>query len=253
MHLTTTGIVLREVNYKESDKILTILTRDAGKMTVNARGCRRKNSAIAAVSQQLCYSEFTLYEYRGRWGIREGELLREFRGVRTDLEKLCLGAWFAELTEALTVEEVESPEILRLLLNSLYALEELNKPAAQVKAAFELKMMALAGYEPMVLGCGVCGREPDQPRFHLAQGTLHCPECRGKLGQGVSLPLDAQAVAAMRYVLYGEEKRLFSFRIPQKSLELMGAATEAFALTQLERGFRTLDFYKQLSLAENRI
>ena len=74
MHLNTTGIVLREVNYKESDKILTLLTRDEGKLTVSARGCRRKNSPIAAVSQQLCCSDFTLYEYRGRWSIREGEL-----------------------------------------------------------------------------------------------------------------------------------------------------------------------------------
>ena len=105
MHLNTTGIVLREVNYKESDKILTLLTRDEGKLTVSARGCRRKNSPIAAVSQQLCCSDFTLYEYRGRWSIREGELRQEFRHVRSDLDKLSLGAWFAELSEALTRSE----------------------------------------------------------------------------------------------------------------------------------------------------
>lgn len=246
MHLTTTGIVLREVNYKESDKILTVLTRDAGKLTLSARGCRKKSSATAAVSQLLCYSELTLYEYQGRWNIREGELLREFRTVRGDLDKLCLGSWFAELTEALTAEDVPAPEILSLLLNSLYALEELNKPEALVKAAFELKMMALAGYEPMLACCGVCGSEPEEPRFHLSQGALHCPGCRDKLGPGISLPLDREALAAMRYVLYGDEKRLFSFRIPEPSLRKMGAAAEAFVLTQLERGFRTLDFYKQM-------
>ena len=53
MHMTTAGIVLREVNYKESDKILTVLTRDAGKLTISARGCQRKNSPVAAVSQLL--------------------------------------------------------------------------------------------------------------------------------------------------------------------------------------------------------
>lgn len=246
MHMTTTGIVLREVNYKESDKILTVLTRDGGKLTVNARGCRRKNSPIAAPSQLLCYSELTLYEYQSRWSLKEGEILREWRGVRGDLDQLSLATWFAELTEALTAEDVPAPELLRLLLNSLYALDELQKPLKLVKAAFELKMMALAGYEPMLMCCAVCGGEVSEPRFHLSQGALHCPHCREKLGPGISMPLDAPALAAMRHVLYGEEKKLFSFRIPESSLNKMSAVTEAYVLTQLERGFRSLDFYKQM-------
>ncbi len=248
MHLTTTGIVLREVNYKESDKILTVLTRDNGKLTVSARGCRRKNSPIAAVSQLLCYSELTLYEYQNRWAIKEGEVLREWRGVRGDLNKLSLGTWFAELTETLTVEDLPAPEVLRLLLNSLFALDELDKPLAQVKAAFELKMMALAGYEPMLSGCAVCGGQPTQPRFHLSQGAIHCPGCRDPLGAGISMPLDEAALAAMRHVTGGEEKKLFSFRLGEESLGKLAAVTEAYVLTQLERGFRTLDFYKHLSL-----
>lgn len=253
MHMTTTGIVLREVNYKESDKILTVLTRDEGKLTVSARGCRRKNSATAAVSQLLCYSELTLYEYQNRWSLKEGELLREWRGVRGDLDKLALGSWFAELTEALTAENLPAPELLRLLLNALYALDELDRPLRLVKAAFEAKMMALAGYEPALACCAVCGGEPEEPRFHLQQGALHCQRCRDKLGPGISLPLDAGSLAALRHVVCGEEKKLFSFRIPEPSLRKLGALTEAYVLTQLERGFRTLDFYKQFSLQETEL
>lgn len=246
MHMTTTGIVLREVNYKESDKILTILTGDGGKLTVNARGCRRKNSAIAAPSQLLCYSDLTLYEYQNRWNLKEGEVLREWRHLRGDLDKLSLATWFAELTEALTVEDLPAPEVLRLLLNSLYALDELNKPLELVKAAFEGRMMALAGYEPMLEGCAVCGGETADPRFHLGQGVLHCPRCREALGSGISMPLDAPALAAMRHVVGGAEKKLFSFRLPEISLHKLSAVTEAYVLTQLERGFRSLDFYKQM-------
>lgn len=246
MHLNTTGIVLREVNYKESDKILTLLTRDEGKLTVSARGCRRKNSPIAAVSQQLCCSDFTLYEYRGRWSIREGELRQEFRHVRSDLDKLSLGAWFAELSEALTVEDVPAPEVLSLLLNSLYAMDALGKSPKLCKPVFELKMMALSGFEPDLTCCAVCGGEPEKPRLHLKQGALHCSGCRAALGEGISMPLDAACLAAMRHVLYGDPKRLFSFRLAEESLNRMSAACEAYVLTQLERGFRTLDFYKQM-------
>ena len=66
MHTTTKALVLRAVDYKESDKILTLLTQDMGKLTASARGARRKGSALAAGCQLLCWSEMVLFEYRGR-------------------------------------------------------------------------------------------------------------------------------------------------------------------------------------------
>jgi len=248
MHIVTHALVLREVNYKESDKILTVLTRENGKMTLSARGCRKKGSAIAAASQLLVWSEMTLYEYQGRWAIKEANTDREFLGMRNDLEKLALGCYFAEMAELLTVEDVPAPELLSLLLNSLHALDKLDKPAALIKAAFELKVMCLAGYEPILDACAICGTEPEQPRFHLSEGVLHCAACREEVGEGISMPLTPAALSAMRHVAYGDPKRLFSFQLDEGSLHRMGDACEAYVLTQLERGFGTLDFYKQMSL-----
>ena len=88
MHITTKALVLRDVDYKESDKILTLLTQELGKVTASARGCRKKGSPIAAGCQLLCWSEMVLYEYQGRWVVKEANTEREFRGVREDLEKL---------------------------------------------------------------------------------------------------------------------------------------------------------------------
>ena len=82
MHLTTNALVLREVNYKESDKILTLLTEKEGKLTVSARGCRKKDSPIASACQLLAWGEFTLYEYNGRWAVKETASERLFDGVR---------------------------------------------------------------------------------------------------------------------------------------------------------------------------
>ena len=69
MHVKTQGLVLREVKYKESDKILTVLTAEGGKRTVKARGCRRRDSRVAASAQLLVYSEMTLFEYRDFWSM----------------------------------------------------------------------------------------------------------------------------------------------------------------------------------------
>jgi len=249
MHITTKALVLRGVDYKESDKILTLLTADLGKITASARGCRKKGSPIAAGCQLLCWSEMVLYEYQGRWAVKEAVTGREFRGVREDLEKLALACYLSEVTETLALDEMPCPELLSLTLNSLHALEKLNKPQPLIKAAFELKAMCLAGYEPLLDGCAVCGEEiAEDPRFHLREGILHCASCRSELGDGISMPLDEGALGAMRHVAWGDPKRLFSVVLGEDSLKRFADVSEAYLHTQLERGFHTLDFYKSIKL-----
>lgn len=247
MRLTTQGIVLREVNYREADKILTVLTRDYGKRTVKAPGCRRKNSKLTAGSQLLVYSEMTLQERGEFTTLSEADPQSQFWSVRQDLEKLALASYFAEATESASQEGEECAELLSLLLNSLYALDKLDKPPELVKAAFELKLLALTGYEPLLDGCAVCGvPEPADARLNLSQGILHCARCRAQVGGGVSMPLSPAALAAARHIVGGNPKKLFSFSLAPESMELLGDAAEAFLMTQHERGFRTLDYLKQI-------
>ena len=158
MHRVVEGVVLRETDTKEADKILTVLTKTEGTISVIARGARRKNSRIAAASQLLVYSEMTLFQ-KGNWSILdEASTIELFSGVRQDIELLALGSYFAEMTELLTEEDVPAPEVLSLLLNALYALGTLHKNPMQVKAAFELRLFALSGFEPLLDSFAVCGR-----------------------------------------------------------------------------------------------
>ena len=247
MHITTQGLVLREVSYKESDKILTVLTAEGGKRTVKARGCRRKNSPLAASAQLLVYSDMTLFAYQDRYTLNEAESLRQFWHVKSDVELLALGSYFAEVMEAVSVEGRPDPAAMSLILNSLHALDKLDRPQALVKAAYEMKLMALEGYEPLADACAVCGRpDPEQPMLHLAEGVLHCAACKSEVGEGPSLPLTEGTLSALRHILYGDPKRLFSFQLDQKGLDCLARVCEGFLRTQLDRGFRTLDFYHEL-------
>ncbi len=246
MHKTTEALVLRATDYRESDQILTLFTRDLGKLTASARGVRKKNSPLAAGCQLLCWSELVLFDYQGRWSVKESASRRQFRGLRRDLERFALACYFADVAQLLAVEGEPFPELLSLTLNSLHALDEMDKPPALVKAAFELKAMCLAGYEPMLEGCCFCGaREPSEPRLHLREGALSCAKCLGAGEEGETCPLDAQALSAMRHVAYGDPKRLFSFPAEGEGLARLSAAAEGYLLAQLERGFRTLDYYKE--------
>lgn len=243
------GLVLRETDTKETDKILTVLTAELGKIPVIARGARRKNSRIAAVSQLLTYGELTVF-HRGNWYILDdGETRELFQGVRQDLELLSLAAYFAELTEALTTENRESGQLLPLLLNALYALGTLHKDPQLVKAAFELRILALCGFEPLCRGCAVCGaQEPREPMLDVVRGMVHCRSC--KEPGGLSMPLPGDTLTALRHILECPPKRLYSFTLPQPQLHSLGNAAEAFVAAQLERSFRTLDYYRSIRLPD---
>ena len=246
MHIKTKGIILREVNYKEADKILTVLTEE-GKFTVKARGCRRKNSPLAAASQLLAYSEMTLFSYRDHMQLNEAASLEQFWGCRKDVELLALGSYFAEVTEAAAEEGQKDEGLLPLLLNCLYALGTLHKPQALVKAAFELRLLAIAGYAPDLDGCCVCGKEqPEEARLVLRDGVLRCASCRTEETGGIALPVGEETLLAMQYITACPPKKLLSFSLEGEALEQLGQVCEAYLMTQLERGFRTLDFYKQL-------
>ena len=247
MHIVTRGIVLREVPYKETDKILTVLAEGQGRVTVKARGCRQKNSPLAAGSQLLVYSEMTWYEYQGRWTLQEAATLQEFRGVREDLTKLALGSYFAEVCEAVAVEGEDNQALLSLILNSLYALDKLDKPLELVRAAFDLRCMVIAGYAPLLDACAVCGvAEPEEPRLNLREGVLCCRGCQAETGAGRLVNLTPEMLAGARHVAWGDPKRLFSFRLPDAQLEPFAALASDYLTAQLERDFRTLDFYKSV-------
>lgn len=245
MYLTIQGLVLRVTPYNDTDALLTVLSRDHGKLTVKARGLRRKNSPLVAPCQLLAYGEFVLFEYRDMYSINEAHSVELFQQLRKDLSKLSLGTYFAQAAEVLSQEDLPNPELLSLVLNCLYALSKLDVTENQVKAVFELRSACISGYTPDLSSCHRCGST--QPnRFDIAEGRLECTGCRDPYSNGIRMPLTPGVLDAMRYICYCEAKRLFSFRAGAETLQELAHVTESYLTTQLERGFSTLDFYKSL-------
>lgn len=245
MYIKTEGIVLREVQYRDTDKILTVLTRQHGKLTLKARGIARKVSPLKSACQLLTYSEFTIFEYRGFSTINEAQAKEMFLPLRDNIERLSLASYFAQVAEVISQEDSPNPELLSLLLNSLHALAYLHKPQIQIKAVFELRAACLAGYEPDLSGCAVCANEQPE-RFNIALGVLQCTSCTGDGLQGIRMPVGPGTLQAMRHIVYGQRSKLFSFQVSEASMQELSHVTEAYLTAQLERSFFTLDFYKTL-------
>jgi len=225
MYINTTGIILREVAYKDSSKILTVLTADEGKLTISAHGAYRKNSKLAAVTNLLVFSEMTLLKKRDRWTMTEARSIEQFIGLRNDLKLLALGAYIAELTEAVSDEDSPNTELLPLCLNALYALSENIKAPEYVKPALELRLMMISGFKPMLIN------KDSASNTSLAEGTMR---------------LSAGALKAADYILGCDAKKLFSFTLNDDALKELSSKTENYLLAHLDRTFRTLDYYHKI-------
>lgn len=237
---------MREVRYKEADRILTVLTAERGKITIKARGALRKGSRMTAASQSLCFSEFTLFGNRGRWTANEGVCLEQFLGLREDIAQLALGAYFAEVLDTVCAEEMPAAETLQLALNALYALSRGIYAPEHIKSVFEMRLMCLEGFAPETDACGVCGREDvKEPLFSLGSGMVHCRDCAAPLDGGFAA-LDEGSLAAMRHIANAEAKKEFSFVIGEESERRLGGACEGFLRRQLDRAFYSLDYWKSV-------
>lgn len=243
MYLTTRALVLRVTDCNDRDALLTLLTAEYGKLTVKVRGLRRKNSPLSAPCQLLAYGEFTLFEYRGRYTVNDAHSIELFSPLRRDLTKLSLGTYFAQAAEVVSQEDLPNPELVSLVLNCLHALAALPEPEPKVKAVFELRLACIAGYQPDLYGCHVCGSQ-SPGLFDISGGRLECDGCRS--GGGIHLKVDGGILEAMRYICLCQPKRLFSFRMGEQKLQTLSGLTEAYLCAQLERGFSALDFYKSL-------
>ena len=242
MQIVERGLIIRETQYKEADVMLTVLTECAGKISVLARGAKRKSSKFSAAVQLLTYSEFTLYESAGRYTLNEAEPIELFYEIREDIVKLSLASYFAEVLDQAADEDTINPELLRLGLNSLYALSKTAIEKEKIKTVFELKIAQLAGYSPNVSNCGVCLRETDFSSLDVKNGSLLCKKC----DTGYHLNIDASVVDAMRFILSEDIKKIFSFSINQKSMKLLSNVTEEYLHFHFDRSFKTGTFYKSL-------
>lgn len=255
-HSEVKGLVLRTTDVGEYDRMLTVYTLERGVISVLAKNARSLKSHVMSSAMQFCYASFILSEKQDMCITREGTLIEGFHGLRDSLEGLALGCYVLEvLAEAATTEP--EPELLRLALNSLYAISNGIADAPRIKAAFEMRAATVLGFTPEVLGCSECGEREGELFFDITSGAVLCRECyRGaehadeQTSEGgeshMIYRLTPSACSALDYAIRAPLERLFSYTLAQDDLDCMSRAAEAYLLHHLERGFKTLDFYNEV-------
>lgn len=237
---TTTGLVLRATKTGEADRALLLLTPD-GLVSAMAKGALRMRSRLFSGTGLFCYSEFVLFEGKTMHVVDAASVKQVFWGLHEDVERMALAMYYAELAATLSPAGEEAAAQLRLLLNSLYFLSEGKRPPRQLKAVYELRAMTLAGFMPDLVACADCAKyEGGAFCFDAMSGCLYCAACAA--GRGLACNLDAPALAAMRYIVFSEDAKLFSFSVSPQAARQLGAVTQHWTLVCLNRPLRSLEF-----------
>ncbi len=251
------GLIIRIADFGESDRLLTVLTAEKGKILISAKASRSMQSKTRSLCNLFTYANFELYEKNGRRWLSGGAVNETFRGLSSDMTGFALASYIVQLADEITGEGVNAEGVLRMTLNTLYAIENKLKPYEQLKSAYEIFAACEAGVSPDMSECGIC-RKPFEGDgwLDVMNGSLVCSECQGKrnggaplpdtdpfMARNILLPVNGVCAAAWRYVSAAPLKRVFAFSIEGESLAMLSRATEGFIKNHLERSFEALEFY----------
>lgn len=248
MQLSTDGIIIKETDLAEADRTVGILTRECGLIYAYANGAKRVKSKLAAASSLLCYSNFQLFYHKDRYTVDEASTINLFYPIREDIDKLSLSTYLCELTRSLAPQGDRAEDFLRLLLNTLFFLEKEKRSRTFLKAVYELRILSMAGYMPDLVGCRDCGAfEGEQMYLLVDDGAILCEECKGRHPERVKAPLSPGMLGALRHIIYSDLDKLFSFSLPEESMEYLGKLIERYMHIITERTYLSLEFYHSLS------
>lgn len=263
MIFTTNALVLRSVDYGDYDRILTVLTAENGQISVLAKGARAQKSKLSFLAQPYIYVNLEIYRKNNMNWLRGGSVIEYFYGIHDDIVKLSLATYLADVARESTGEFVPAVDILRMTLNSYYAISKDKYPLELIKAVYEWRTAGYAGYMPDLSSCKRCHRIiPEQMYLDVMNGRIICSDCLNRSSKNYSasavyddikyernilIPMGIGAIEAAKYALTAMPERMFSFKIKNDSdMQDFGRAAEAFLLNHFEINFESLDFYKTI-------
>ena len=244
------AIILRHRDLGEADRIITLFSREHGKLRVSARGVRKLKSRLGGHVEPLIHASFLLVRGRTLDIVSQAQALETFPHIRGDLLTTTRGLYVAELVDLFSQEHEAQPALFSLLLEALHRLEG-GAPGDALLRAFEVGVLEVAGYRPVLDRCASCGRAIDSKErglgFGAALGGAVCSSCRTEQWEAMR-PLSSEALAALRLL---QQRGLDAAEDPMLDGEgPVGSELEALLRWHLryilERPVETVAFLDQL-------
>lgn len=246
------GIIIREADYGENDKIINILTDREGIVSAIVKRAKNVKCNKGSIVQCFSYCHFSFYVGKNGYIVDDFEILELFWNIRNNLYNLSLAQYFSQLCFAFSPDSNSSGELLRLFLNVLFYVANGKKSLSVLKVIFEIRGCTICGYMPNLIGCVRCkSYDCKDMYFSVGDGILVCGKCLKKLRNEeyrnfVGYKLSPAVFKALRYIVYSEFDKLFGFNISESFEKELEYISEKYIYYHIGSGFKALDFYKSL-------
>ena len=178
------AIVLRSINLSETDKLVSFMTDQFGKVKCVAKAARKIKNRFGAAIEPMSHIRLIYFgkENQTLYRLNHSDIIHSFQPIRDDLRKIYTGIYFNELVDTLTPDAHPDPNVFRLLLEGLLALEAMDG-LDTVSRLFEMRLMCLAGYTPQLSHCSICKRlvETERIGFSFEHKGIVCESCSFKI------------------------------------------------------------------------
>ncbi|WP_062513809.1 DNA repair protein RecO [Halobacillus sp. KGW1] len=212
------GLVIRTNDYGETHKVVTLMTREKGKIAVMARGAKKPKSRMSSVTQPFIHGMYLIHSGSGLGSMSQGEMLSSLRSIREDIVKTAYASYIAELTDKLMEEKQPDPFLFEQLLQTLTWMNEGKDPNI-LSMMYELKMFKKAGFAPVVDQCIHCGSQEGPFSFSIVEGGVLCFRCKGRDPEAYGLPEPLPKL--LRVFLHMDVKRLGTITMKEENKKLL--------------------------------
>lgn len=246
--IRVTGIVLSVFPIGENDRRVTILTKERGKLAAFAKGSRKPNHPLFGATQPLVMGEFMVTEGRTAAYLNSAEAKDHFPILRSDLEMIYYGTYFAELAEYFTVEGMDESNILNLLFVTLKAMEKQKLPLPLIRRIYEYRILQYYGIGLQVSRCFSCGKEEAFTRLSVEHGGVVCEDCARKLKSQLTglTRLSPAVLYALRYVSFTPLTSLYGFLLKDEIFAEFSWIIKHFMRLHVNHRFRSAQMLDSL-------
>jgi len=245
--IKTKGIVMKEYTIGESDKFISIFTKLNGKLMINAPYAKRHNRGLASGTQVFVYAQFVIQETKGNYKLIQVDIIEAFHDLRNDLIRLAYSAYVLEFVDVTMEENLNSPDVLRLMVRTLQAMcKDTIKPNI-IRHIFELKHMCLLGFMPNVFSCNICGlshEECTRVYFDITQGGIVCGDC--SVPSQYRFNILKGTLHTMQYIVSVHIDELFMFTVSEQVLFEYNKIMSTYISFYIDKKFKTLKFIEDI-------
>lgn len=241
--IKTRGLIIGSSDYGEANRSIKIFTPELGIVRASVYGARSRKKSLGSQSRLFALCSMLLTKSRASFRAEEIAVEEGFYPLSEDIVKLSAAVYFAELAEACIGFGNSDEGVLRLLLNTLWAMCYTDTGAECARAVYQLRLAAAGGWEPDMGACMSCGGADGAMYFDSERGGVLCQSCRRPL----SKPLAPAVLAAMRTILAADDRRIFAFRADDALVRRLAELSEEYLIARLERDFGSLEYYKKIS------